>query len=62
MKIRKNIQSINQKNALNKHVHLLLTGEEGKRHCALVKDFNTFTYDHTLNRGLRTALKLMVNK
>ena len=33
-----------------KHVDLLLTGEEGKRHYVLIKDFNTFMYDHNLRR------------
>ena len=32
------------------HVDLLLIGEEGKRHYALIKDFNTFMFDHTLHR------------
>ena len=44
MKIRKNIQSIYQKN-----VDLLPIGEEGERHYVLIKDFNTFIYDHTLH-------------
>ena len=30
---------------------LLLTGENGKRHYVLIKDFNTFMYNHTLNHG-----------
>ena len=34
-----------------KHVDLLLIGEEGKRHYVLIKDFNTFIYDHTLHCG-----------
>ena len=25
--------------------------EKGKRHYVLIKDFNTFMYDHTLHRG-----------
>ena len=33
------------------HVDLLLIGEEGKRYYALIKDFNTFMFDHTLHRG-----------
>ena len=33
------------------HVDLLLMGEEGKRHYVLIKYFNTFMYDHTLDRG-----------
>ena len=28
------------------HVDSLLIGEEGKRHYGLIKDFNTFMYDH----------------
>ena len=33
------------------HVDLLLIGKEGKRHYVLIKDFNTFMYDHTLHHG-----------
>ena len=33
-----------------KHVDLLLIGEEGQKHYVLIKDFNTFMYDHTLHR------------
>ena len=33
------------------HVDLLLIGEEEKKHYVLIKDFNTFMYDHTLHRG-----------
>ena len=29
---------------------MLLIGEEGKRHYVLIKDFNTFIYDHTVHR------------
>ena len=36
-----------------KHVDLLLIGEKGKRHYVLVKDFNTFMYDHTLHGGTK---------
>ena len=28
-----------------------MIGEEGKRHYVLIKDFNTFMYDHTLHCG-----------
>ena len=28
-----------------------MIGEEGKRHHVLIKDFNTFMYDHTLHCG-----------
>ena len=34
-----------------KHVVLLLIGTEGKRYYAFIKDFNTFTYDHSLHYG-----------
>ena len=30
---------------------LLLIGEEDKRHYVLIKNFNTFMYDHTLHCG-----------
>ena len=52
MKIKKNIQSMYQKNVVKKNMLIqLLIGEEGKRHYALIKDFSTFMYDHTLHRG-----------
>ena len=52
MKIRKNIQSMYQKNVVKKkHVDLLLIGVKGKRQFALIKDFNTFMYDYTLHSG-----------
>ena len=35
---------------LCKHVDLLLIREESKRNCVLIKDFNTFMYDHSLHR------------
>ena len=41
---------ISQKCCEEKHADLLLIGEEGKRHNVLIKDFNTFMYDHTLHR------------
>ena len=31
-----------------KHVVLLLMGKESKGHSVLIKDFDTFIYDHTL--------------
>ena len=34
-----------------KHVDLLLIGEEGKRHYTVIKNFNTSMYEHTLHRG-----------
>ena len=42
---------VSKKCCEEKHVDLLLIGEEGKRHLLLIKDFNTFMYDHTLHRG-----------
>ena len=51
---KKNIQSICQKKQTEeKHVDLLLIGEEGKRQYALFKDFNTLMYDYTLHYGIR---------
>ena len=32
-----------------KHADLLLIEEKGKRHYVLIKDFNTFMYNHTLH-------------
>ena len=40
-----------------KHVDLLLTTEKGKRYYALVKDFNTFTYAHSLHRRRKHFLR-----
>ena len=34
-----------------KHDDPLFIGEEGRRHYVLIKDFNTFMFDHTLHRG-----------
>ena len=52
MKIRKNIHYIHQKNVLKKCMLIYyLIGEQGKRHYVLIKDFNTFMYNHTLHRG-----------
>ena len=47
-----------------KYVDLLLIGEEGKRHHVLVKDFNTFMYDHLLHGGIFAVIvyKLLVQK
>ena len=35
----------------DKHVDLLLIGEGEKKHYVLIKDFNTFMYNHTLHHG-----------
>ena len=37
-----------QKCCEDKHVGLLLVGEGEKKHTVLIKDLNTFMYDHTL--------------
>ena len=42
---------VSKKCCEEKHVDLLLIKENGKRHCVLVKDFNTFVHDHTLHYG-----------
>ena len=42
---------VSKKYCEEKHSNLLLIGEEGKRHYVLVKDSNTFRYDHTLHSG-----------
>ena len=34
-----------------KHVDLLLIGEGEIKHYVVIKDFNTFAYDHSLHRG-----------
>ena len=33
-----------------KHADLLMIGEGEKKHYDLIKDFNTFMYDHILHR------------
>ena len=38
------------KNTFQRHVDLLLIGEESKKHYVLIKDFNTFKFHHTLYR------------
>ena len=35
----------------DKHVDLLLIGEGEEKHYVLIKDFNTFIYNHTLHHG-----------
>ena len=57
---------VSKKCCEEKHIDLLLIGEEGKRHYALIKDFNTFIYDHALHHGKKhfvlIACKLLVQK
>ena len=42
---------VSKKCCEDKHVDLLLIGEGEKKHYILIKDFNTFVYDHTLHCG-----------
>ena len=60
MKIRKNIQSTYQGNVVKKYNDSIFTGEEGRKHYVLMKEFNTFMYDHILHRGKKTFLSLLV--
>ena len=41
----------------DKQVGLLLTGEESKQNYVLIKDFNTFLYDHKLHRGRKNLCR-----
>ena len=50
---------VSKKCCEEKHVDWLLIREEGKRHYVLIKDFNTFTYDHTLHQMEKTFLSLL---
>ena len=43
--------SVSKKCCEEKHVDLLLIGEEGKRQYVPIKVFNTFMHDHSLHRG-----------
>ena len=49
-----------------KHADLLLIGENGKGCYVLIKDFNTFMYDHILHHGKNIFVvivyKLLVQK
>ena len=40
---------LSKKHCEDKHVVLLVIGEDGKRHYVLIKDSNTFMYDHTFH-------------
>ena len=42
---------VSKKCCEEKHVDLLLIGEDGKKHYILIKDFNIFMYDHSLHCG-----------
>ena len=57
---------ISKKCCEEKHVDLLLIGEEGKRQYVFIKDFNIFMHDHTLHSGKNIFVvivyKLLVQK
>ena len=53
MKIKKKSYLCIKKCCEEKYVDLLLIAEEGKRRYVLIKDCNTFVYDHTLHRGTK---------
>ena len=42
---------VSKKFCEDKHADLLLISEGEKKHYVLIKDFNTFMYDHTLHHG-----------
>ena len=50
-----------KKKSWEKHVDLLFIGEEGKRHCVLIKDFNTFMCNHALNRREKHCCRHVYN-
>ena len=58
--------SVSKKCYEEKHVDVLLIGEEGKRHYVLIKGFNTPTFDYTLHRGKKhfvvVVYKLLVQQ
>ena len=54
----KHLIYISKKCREEKHVDLFLIGE-GKRHYVLLKDFNTFKYNHTLHHIKKTFLLLL---
>ena len=37
-----------------KHLDLLLIEKKGKEHYVLIKNFNTFMYNHTFHHGKKT--------
>ena len=41
---------VSKKYCVEKHADLILIEDKGKKHYVLIKDFNTFMYDHTLHR------------
>ena len=60
MKMKKNIQSVYPKKYREeKHVDLLLKEKEGKMHYIVIKDSNTFMYDHTSYDRKKTLLFLL---
>ena len=41
---------VSEKCCVEKHADLILIKDKGKKHYVLIKDFNTFMYNHTLHR------------
>ena len=66
MKIRKNIQFLYQKNVAKKTSWFVINRKKGKEHYVLIKNFNTFMYNHTFHHGKKhfvvIACKLLVQK
>ena len=54
IKIKLDIQSMCQKCFEEKHVDLLLNGEERRRQHVLIKNFNILMYDHLLHCRIKT--------
>ena len=42
-----------------KLIFLCHVEKQGQRHYFIIKDFNTFRYDHTLHQGKKTFLSLL---
>ena len=51
MKIRKNVQSMYQKNVARKTCWLIIDRRKRKKHYVLINEFNRFMYDHSLHCG-----------
>ena len=62
MKIKSIVQYMFKKCFEEKHVHLLLIGEENTKHYALIKNFRTFIFDHTIHCGKEKVFAIIVHK
>ena len=54
-KLRKNTQSMYQKIFKKKRVDFLLIEKKRKKHYVLIKDFNTFMCDYTVDFGRKVC-------